>query len=80
MCFFGGGGRATPAPKKPEFKDAPPVVKGEQKDVKDPIDTAKVTEQLKLRRKKKEAGTLKDNDRELSNIRLAGDFTNSSRY
>jgi len=78
MCL--GASRVIALSKRQKFKDAPPVVKGEQKDVKDPIDTAKVTEQLKLRRKKKEAGTLKDNDRELSNIRLAGNFTNSSRY
>ena len=30
MCFFGGGAKAAPAPKKAEFADAPPVVTGKQ--------------------------------------------------
>ncbi len=53
MCFFGGA-KAAPAPKKPEFADAPPVVTGEQTGVDKPKDTKKATEELKIRRQKKE--------------------------
>ena len=59
MCFFGGGAKAAPAPKKAEFEDAPPVVTGKQTGVDDPKDTEKATEELKIRRKKKE-GTYVD--------------------
>ena len=44
MCFFGGGAKAAPAPKKAEFEDAPPVVTGEQTGVDKPKNTAKATE------------------------------------
>ena len=62
MCFFGGGAKAAPAPKKAEFADAPPVVTGEQTGVDDPKDTAKATEKLRMARKDKEieAGTYND--------------------
>ena len=58
MCFFGGA-KAAPAPKKPEFEDAPPVVTGEQTGVDKPKNTAKATEKLRMMRKKKE-GTYVD--------------------
>ena len=58
MCFFGGA-KAAPAPKKPEFEDAPPVVTGEQTGVDKPKNTAKATEKLRMMRKKKE-GTFVD--------------------
>ena len=58
MCFFGGA-KAAPAPKKAEFKDAPPVVTGKQTGVDDPKDTAKATDKLRMDRKKKE-GTFVD--------------------
>ena len=52
MCFFG---RSQPAaPPRPEFDDAPPVVTGSQTGVDNPIDTAKATEELKIKRQKKE--------------------------
>ena len=54
MCFFGGGAKAAPAPKKAEFEDAPPVVTGKQTGVDDPKDTAKATDKLKMDRKKRE--------------------------
>jgi|TARA_R100000152_G_C6778069_1_gene208438 hypothetical protein len=62
MCFFGGGAKAAPAPKKPEFADAPPVVTGEQTGVDKPKNTAKATERLRMARKDKEieAGTYND--------------------
>ena len=62
MCFFGGGAKAAPAPKKPEFADAPPVVTGEQTGVDKPKNTAKATEKLRMARKDKEieAGTYND--------------------
>ena len=53
MCFFGGA-KAAPAPKKPEFADAPPVVTGEQTGVDKPKNTKKATEKLRMMRKKKE--------------------------
>ena len=62
-----------PPPPKPEFKDAPPTVTGKQEDVENPFDTKKITDQLKLRRKKKESGKkIKKGDPELSNVRIAG--------
>ena len=52
MCFFG---RSQPAqPPKPMFADSPPVVTGMQTGVDNPIDTAKVTEELKIKRQNKE--------------------------
>ena len=54
MCFFGGGAKAAPAPKKAEFEDAPPVVTGKQTGVDDPKDTKKATDKLKMDRKKRE--------------------------
>ena len=44
MCFFGGGAKAAPAPKKAEFADSPPVVTGKQTGVDDPKDTKKATD------------------------------------
>jgi len=55
MCFFGGSKKA-PAPKKAEFQDAPPVVTGEQTGVDQPKNTAKATEKLRMRRKRRESG------------------------
>ena len=52
MCF-GSKPKAPEKPKKAEFEDAPPVVTGKQEDVENPFDTKKITDQLKLRRKKK---------------------------
>ena len=54
MCFFGGGAKAAPAPKKAEFEDAPPVVTGKQTGVDDPKDTKKATDKLRMDRKKRE--------------------------
>jgi len=61
MCFFGGA-KAAPAPKKPEFADAPPVVTGEQTGIDKPKNTKKATEKLRMARKDKEieAGTYND--------------------
>ena len=59
MCFFGGGAKAAPAPKKAEFEDAPPVVTGKQTGVDDPKDTKKATDRLRMDRKKRE-GTYVD--------------------
>ena len=48
MCFFGGGARAA-TPPKTTFDDSPPVVTGMQTGVDNPVDTAKVTEELKTK-------------------------------
>ena len=53
MCI-GGGGRSYPQPQRPEFEDSPPVVTGSQTGVENPKDTKKATEELKIRRQKKE--------------------------
>ena len=53
MCFFGGGARAA-TPPKTTFDDSPPVVTGMQTGVDNPIDTKKVTEQLRQDRMKEE--------------------------
>ena len=58
MCI-GGGGRSYPQPQRPEFEDSPPVVTGMQTGVENPKDTKKATEELKIRRQKKE-GTYVD--------------------
>ena len=51
MCF----GRSQPAPPpKTTFDDSPPVVTGMQTGEDNPIDTAKVTEELKIQRQEKE--------------------------
>ena len=72
MCF-GSKPKAPEKPKKAEFEDAPPVVTGKQEDVENPFDTKKITDQLKLRRKKKEKGMkIKKGDPDLSNVRIAG--------
>ena len=52
MCFFGSSQPA--APPRPEFDDSPPVVTGSQTGVENPIDTAKATEELKIKRQKRE--------------------------
>ena len=59
MCVGGGGGRSYPQPQRPEFEDSPPVVTGSQTGVENPKDTKKATEELKIRRQKKE-GTYVD--------------------
>jgi len=58
MCV-GGRGRSYPQPQRPEFEDSPPVVTGSQTGVENPKDTKKATEELKIRRQKKE-GTYVD--------------------
>ena len=58
MCI-GGGGRSYPQPQRPEFEDSPPVVTGSQTGVENPKDTKQATEELKIRRQKKE-GTYVD--------------------
>tara|TARA_B100001248_G_scaffold11143_1_gene7237 strand:+ start:1169 stop:1471 length:303 start_codon:yes stop_codon:yes gene_type:complete len=74
MCFGSKpAAAATTQKKKVEFDDAPPVVTGEQEGVENPFDTKKITDQLKLRRKKKEKGIkIKKGDPDLSNVRIAG--------
>ena len=72
MCF-GSKPKAPEKPKKAEFTDAPPVVTGEQEDVENPFDTKKITDLLKLRRKKKEKGIkIKKGDPNFSDVRIAG--------
>ena len=58
MCI-GGSSRSYPQPQRPEFEDLPPVVTGSQTGVENPKDTKKATEELKIKRQKKE-GTYVD--------------------
>ena len=50
MCF--GRSQSTPVPQR-TFDDSPPVVTGSQTGVENPIDTAKATEELKIKRQKR---------------------------
>ena len=59
MCIGGSPSYATPQRETAAFQDAPPVVTGEQTGVENPKDTKKVTEELKIKRQKKE-GTYVD--------------------
>ena len=62
MCIGGSPSYAAPATPQREtaaFQDAPPVVTGKQTGVENPKDTKKVTEELKIKRQKKE-GTYVD--------------------
>ena len=54
MCIGGSPAYAVPQRQEAAFKDAPPVVTGEQTGVDKPKDTKKATEELKIRRQKKE--------------------------
>ena len=55
MCFGGGGpAKAILNAQEPDYKNAPVVVTGKQTGVKNPIDTKKFTEQLKIKRQKEE--------------------------
>ena len=60
MCFFASSQRTQrTAPPKPEFDDSPPVVTGMQTGIENPKNTTKATEELKIKRQKKE-GTYVD--------------------
>ncbi len=59
MCIGGSPAYATPQRETAAFQDAPPVVTGKQTGVENPKDTKKVTEELKIKRQKKE-GTYVD--------------------
>ncbi len=56
MCI---GGRSQAVQQTSTFRDAPPVVTGSQTGVDNPKDTKKATEQLKIKRQKRE-GTYVD--------------------
>tara|TARA_Y100000401_G_scaffold114307_1_gene116174 strand:+ start:166 stop:516 length:351 start_codon:yes stop_codon:yes gene_type:complete len=59
MCIGGRPAYAVPQRQESSFKDAPPVVTGTQTGVDNPKDTKKATENLKIKRQKKE-GTYVD--------------------
>ena len=59
MCIGGSPAFAVPQRQEAAFQDAPPVVTGTQTGVDNPKDTKKATEELKIRRQKKE-GTYVD--------------------
>ena len=54
MCIGGRPAYAVPQRQEAAFQDAPPVVTGSQTGVDKPKDTKKATEELKIRRQKKE--------------------------
>ena len=54
MCIGGSPSYADPQRQEAAFQDAPPVVTGSQTGVDNPKDTKKATEELKIRRQKKE--------------------------
>tara|TARA_Y100000289_G_scaffold17853_1_gene17051 strand:- start:192 stop:506 length:315 start_codon:yes stop_codon:yes gene_type:complete len=57
MCL-GGGGQMRQQPQR-EYQNRPVTISGTQTGVDDPIDTAKATESLKIKRQKEE-GTYVD--------------------
>ena len=61
MCIFGTSNQRVnqTQTQSPAFRDAPPVVTGSQIGVDNPKDTKRVTEELKIKRQKKE-GTYED--------------------
>ena len=59
MCIGGSPAYAVPQRQEAAFQDAPPVVTGSQTGVDNPKDTKKATEELRIRRQKKE-GTYVD--------------------
>ena len=61
MCIGGSPSYAVPQRQEAAFKDAPPVVTGEQTGVDNPKDTKKATEELKIRRQKKEGSYIDPN-------------------
>ena len=61
MCIGGSPAYATPQRETAAFQDAPPVVTGKQTGVENPKDTKKVTEELKIKRQKKEGTYVEPN-------------------
>ena len=59
MCIGGSPSYAVPQRQEAAFQDAPPIVTGSQTGVDKPKDTKKATEELKIKRQKKE-GTYVD--------------------
>lgn len=78
MCFFGGG-RSTAATPKTTFDDSPPVVTGMQTGVDNPIDTAKVTEELKIKRQNKEGISNPGESLKIAGITGKGGMSNADR-
>ena len=74
MCI---GGRSQVVQPKPTFRDAPPVVTGSQTGVVNPKDTKKATEQLKIKRQKKE-GTYVDPNLSTVEEKLVGSSGSNS--
>ena len=61
MCIGGSPAYAVPQRQEAAFQDAPPVVTGSQTGVDKPKDTKKATEELKIRRQKKEGTYVEEN-------------------
>ena len=76
MCIFGTSKPVDPTPT-PTVRDAPPVVTGSQTGVDDPKDTKKATEQLKIKREKKE-GTFIDPNLSVVEEKLVGSSGSNS--
>ena len=75
MCI---GGRSQPIQQAPTYRDAPPIVTGSQTGVENPKDTKKATEDLKIKRQKREGtyvdanlSMLEDSFASLSKVDLA---------
>ena len=77
MCFFGSSQPA--APPRPEFDDAPPVVTGSQTGVDNPIDTAKATEELKIKRQETEGFENPGDSLKITGITGKGGMSNADR-
>ena len=77
MCFFGSSQPA--APPRPEFDDAPPVVTGSQTGVDNPIDTAKATETLRIKRQETEGFQNPGDSLKITGITGKGGMSNADR-
>ena len=77
MCI---GGRSQAVQQTPTFRDAPPVVTGSQTGVDNPKDTKKATEQLKIKRQKREGTYVDPNLETVENLlNTSGGMSQSDR-
>jgi len=77
MCFFGSSQPA--APPRPEFDDAPPVVTGSQTGVDNPIDTAKATETLRIKRQETEGFQNPGDSLKITGVTGKGGMSNADK-
>jgi len=78
MCILGSSTGSIQ--QAPTFRDAPPVVTGSQTGVDNPKDTKKATEQLKIKRQKREGTYVDPNLETVENLlNTSGGMSQSDR-